>query len=359
MKKPLTKKARIALGVLIAVLLIGTCFFCVSLYAKKEFNKPRFEIPDPPAHDDLTKRLTTMEDTTAFIERLYTEASQADDAEGSWHTDVSFDGEWKTPFSDADNSVLQFLGKQAEGEIGGFYPSADGVLMCESQDAPSPLLGAAVSDYTLEQAEGKDEREDAYSIMLVRDPSAIDTDRMTHSDVCAAITGKLSPAVEIGEITVTATGAQERYRLDHATDRLLSAELKYEYRIRARVRLTAPDVGSAQSAEIEVPYTTVQHIEFRHYGVRFTAGGVVTRDGEKLGLGLEVTTRDGESPENYTLSYTPSVPGVLKFDEDRMMTILKPCSEPIVVTVTMQYAGHTYSDSITVYITDLEVASGE
>ena len=359
MRKPMTKKGRIALGILIAVLLIGTCFFCVSIYAKKEFNKPRFEIPDPPARDDLTQRLTTQEDTVAFIERLYAETVQADDAEGSWHTDVSLDGEWQTPFSDADNGVLQFIGKQAEGEIGTFYPSVSGVLMSQAQDAPSPLLGAAVSDYTLEQAEGKDEREDAYSIVLIRDPAAIDTDRMAQSEVCAAIAEKLSTVAEIDRITVTAVGAEERYRLDHATDKLLSAEFRYAFRVRALVRLTAQGVDAAQPAEIDLPYMTVQHVSFRHYGVRFTAGGVVASDGTKLGLGLEVTTKVGESAENYTLSYTPSVQGVLEFDEDGMMTILKPCDEPIEVTVTLQYAGHTYTDSTTVYITDLEVASGE
>ena len=359
MKKPMTKKTRIVLGILIAVLLIGTCFFCVSIYAKKEFNKPRFEIPDPPARDDLTQRLATEEDTVAFIERLFSEAAQADDAEGSWHTDVSFDGEWQTPFSDADNGVIRFIAKRAEGEIGGFYPSASDVLMTDAQDVPSPLTGAAVSACELKAEEGKDKREDAYSIALTRDPAAIDTQGMAQSAVYTAIAEKLSSVAEIEEITITALGAEEKYRLDHATDHLLSAEFTHTYSIRALVRLTTPGTQSAQPAEIVLPYTTVQHVSFRHYGVRLTAGGVVASDGTKLGLGLEVITKKDESADNYTLSYTPSVPGVLEFDEDGMMTILKPCDEPINVTVTMQYAGHTYSDSTTVYITDLEVASDE
>ena len=358
MKKPMTKKARIALGILIAVLLIGTCFFCVTIYAKKEFNKPRFEIPDPPARDDLTQHLTTQEDTVAFIERLYAETMQADDAEGSWHTDVSLDGEWQTPFSDADNGVLQFIAKRSEGEIGTFYPSVSGALMSQTQDAPSPLSGADVSAYELKQEDGKDKREDAYSIALTRDPAAIDTDRMAQSEVFAAIAEKLSSVAAIDRVTITAVGAEEKYRLDHATDHLLSAEFRHEFRVRATVRLTLPD-AAVQTAEIELPYTTVQHVSFKHYGMRFTGGGVVASDGTKLGLGLEITTKDGDSSDDYELTYSPSVPGVLAFDEDGMMTVLKPCDEPIEVVVTMQYAGHTYSDSTTVYVTDLEVASDE
>ena len=358
MKKPMTKKARIALGILIAVLLIGTCFFCVTIYAKKEFNKPRFEIPDPPARDDLTQHLTTQEDTVAFIERLYAETMQADDAEGSWHTDVSLDGEWQTPFSDADNGVLQFIAKRSEGEIGTFYPSVSGALMSQTQDAPSPLSGADVSAYELKQEDGKDKREDAYSIALTRDPAAIDTDRMAQSEVFAAIAEKLSSFAAIDRVTITAVGAEEKYRLDHATDHLLSAEFRHEFRVRATVRLTLP-AAAVQTAEIELPYTTVQHVSFKHYGMRFTGGGVVASDGTKLGLGLEITTKDGDSSDDYELTYSPSVPGVLAFDEDGMMTVLKPCDEPIEVVVTMQYAGHTYSDSTTVYVTDLEVASDE
>ncbi|MBQ7540977.1 MAG: hypothetical protein IJT44_01645 [Clostridia bacterium] len=357
MKKPMTGKTRVALGILIGVLLIGICFFCVSLYAKKEFNKPKFQIPDPPAHDDLTQRLTTKEEAAAFIERLYAAAANADDAEGSWHTEVSFDGEWQTPFSDADNEVLRFFAGSAENEIGAFYPSVSDTLMTQAQDAPSPLTDAAVLSFELQQEEGRDRREDPYVIELTRDAAPIDTDRMAHSGVFSAIAEKIASVAEIETIAIDALGVRERYRLDHARDQLLSAELRHEYRIRVRVRLTSPLAEPSKTVEIELPYTTVQHVAFRYYGVRFTGGGVVARTGSKLGLDAEVTVRDGDTePEDYVLRFTSSAPDVLAFDETHVMTPLKDCADPITVTITMEYAGHTYTDETTVYITDLEVA---
>ena len=42
MKKPM----KIFLGVTGIIALFGICFACLSIYAKKEINKPKFELPE-------------------------------------------------------------------------------------------------------------------------------------------------------------------------------------------------------------------------------------------------------------------------------------------------------------------------
>ena len=47
MKKPM----KIFLGVLGVAALIGVCFACLTIYAKNEINKPKFEMPEDRSHD--------------------------------------------------------------------------------------------------------------------------------------------------------------------------------------------------------------------------------------------------------------------------------------------------------------------
>ena len=45
MRKPMSKKTKIILGVLIFSVLLGICFLCVAIYAKLEFEKEKSWLP--------------------------------------------------------------------------------------------------------------------------------------------------------------------------------------------------------------------------------------------------------------------------------------------------------------------------
>ena len=354
MKKPMKKGTKITLGVLIAVLLIGVCFVSVAVYAKKELNKPRFVLPETeplPSASPLPENAAAAE---RYVERLLGQTMAADDTEGSWHTEVSLDGEWDTPLTGADENVLRYIGTHAAS----LYPSADGVCMAQAEDVPAPMRDAAAVSFTAEQ--GKDADADRYIITLEKNSAQSAPQAIPESGVYADMRQALSPAIEIVRAEITAQSAKEKYTIDRVTDDLLRAELSHTYRIRAEVR--PKDAYRAllpeqETFSVEFPYTVKQTLSFRHYGVRFTQRAVAVQPGDRQSLPAEFAVRDAKAADEYSLTFTPDVQDVLEFDSDGVMTVLKTCDTPVTVTMTLQYGAHTYTDYITVYITELEVES--
>ena len=356
MSKPMKKSAKITLGVLVVVLLVGVCFASVALYAKKELNKPRFTLPETAPLPSASTLPADAAEAESYIDRLFAETTAADDVEGTWSTEVSLDGEWSTPLTGADARVLRYIGDSALPQFGALYPSANGVRMAQADNVPAPLHG--VLSFTASQ--GEDDEQDRYSVVLEKDPALIDAAALTDSAVFSAVRQTLSPAAEIVRAEITPQRVTERYTVDRVTDDLLSAVFEHTYRIRAEVRLT--DAYSAllptqETMQIELPYTTTTKCTFRHYGVRFTEQAVAVQPGDRQSLPVSVTVDDTLSAEEYSLTFTSDVPDVLSFDDDGVMSVLGLCDKPVTVTMTLQHGVHRYTDSITVYITEWEVSS--
>ena len=356
MSRPMKKSAKITLGILIAVLLIGVCFTSVGLYAKKELSKPRFTLPETAPLPSASALPADAAEAESYINRLFAEATAADDVEGTWSTEVSLDGDWKTPLTGADAQVLRYIGSKAQPQLGALYPSADSVLMAQADDVPAPLRG--VLSFTANR--GEDDEQDRYFVVLEKDPAQIDAAAMADSAVFSAVRQTLSPAVEIISAQITPQSVTERYTIDRVKDDLLSAVFEHTYYIRAEVRLTDAYralLPGQETFEAELPYKTTQKLTFRHYGARFTEQAVAVKPGDRRSLPTAVTVDDTISAEEYDLTFTSDVPDVLSFDDDGVMRVLKLCDKPVTVTMTLQHGEHRYTDSIKVYITEWEVAS--
>ena len=90
MSKPMNKRTKVLLIVLIASVLLATCFVCVGIYAKMEFNKERTWLPAVPIPQQasLTQLPDNAQDAYDYAMRLYNEAIRSDSAEGSWETEI-------------------------------------------------------------------------------------------------------------------------------------------------------------------------------------------------------------------------------------------------------------------------------
>ena len=149
------------------------------------------------------------------------------------------------------------------------------------------------------------------------------------------------------------------YEIDRVTDQLRSADITYVCRVHAQIRLTE-SYGALlpqQTAQVELPFTRTEHIDFTRFGARFTERAVAVRPGNMQSLSADVRVPADASQDDFTLTFTPDVPDILRFDDDGVMTVLKASDDPVIVTMTLQYGGHTYTDSIKVYVTEWEVAS--
>ncbi len=114
MKKPM----KIFLGIAGTLALLGICIACLAVYAKKEINTPKFEMPKAETVEPIAPLPDSKEAAFDYVNSLYNACISADDIELSRHTDVHLtNGERVTPFSDADNEVFARALENAQGAI--------------------------------------------------------------------------------------------------------------------------------------------------------------------------------------------------------------------------------------------------
>ena len=365
MSKPMKKTGKRLLIVLAILALLAGCFGAVAVYAKKEIEKPKFHLPETEPLPSVTALPTEKEALVAYVSRLYEEAVASDEAEGAWRTDVDLGGEMTLPFAADDNAVVSLIRDGAAGSISAFYPSASGVKMSTAEDAPAlALAAAAVTDFTAAQGKVNDEGEaydeDCYFVDLTLDPAAADVTAITVGDAYKGAMEALSAAVKTAEVSAEAETYEMHFRIDRVRDRLLSVEIRTELRLTVEAELTeayAPLLESGTRMTARLPYATTAHVDFSWYGAAFTERAIAARAGDMTALPADVKVNGEATKEDYVLTFTSTDPEAITIDEDGVMTVHKAPEETVTVTMTLEYGGHTYTDDLTVYITELEVAS--
>lgn len=358
-KKKMKRGVKIFLGVVGVIVAVAVCFGCIYLYLRHEQNKPVFELPVLEPQASVTALPETAEEAADYIDRLYQTMTTADDVEGEWHTDVSL-GDITTPFAPADNALLQYFREQAPGKIAAFYPRASEQLMAQTAQAPAFRIDPAkVVAYNGHQGEVTDSSDDSvhYYLDFTMAPDDVDLEAVKAGDVYKQVAETLSPALTIESFELTPVDETVSCKIDRLSDDLQNVWITKNYQIKATVQFTADYAALAEGgkADVELPYTTVESISFSHYGARFTERQMAVQKGDMKALPIDVTVHSTAMKEDYTLTFTPSVPDVLKVDSDGVMTVLENCTDPVTLTMTLEYDGHTYSDNFTVYITEMEV----
>lgn len=364
MSEKKTNRKAILLGALIVTVLIGICFFCVTLYAKKEINKPKFDMPKQAEQPSVTALPADKDEACAYVSRLYEAALASDDTEASWHTDVRLNGEWDTPFSDADEAILLHICDGAAGQIAALYPNVSDLRTSAADNVPRPEIAAqSVLGFTAEQGRTQDDGKivdtDRYFISLTVDPQSADTQAMLNSEVFKEIEKELSTVASLSDTQIEAQDVTMRFTIDRVSDQLLSAEIERNVLVTTTIRLTEASSAllSTRQGKLSLPYGTTQHIDFKHYGTRFLKRAMVVKPGDMKALPADVRVNANAMKEDYKLTFTASEPDVLSFDADGVMTVNKTFDDPVTVTMTLEYDGHTYTDELIVYISEWEVAT--
>ncbi|MBQ6267343.1 MAG: hypothetical protein IJK64_06180 [Clostridia bacterium] len=362
MSKPMTKKTKILLGVLGALVALGICFTAIGLYAKAEIEKERFQMPEMQPLPSVTALPTDGAQAAAYVQRLYDAALAADDVELSLHTDVNLGGDASLPFGDADNDLLLYIRDQAGGQIAALYPTFSNTVMRDEADKPQLPLTAGVLECTAVQGqldeEGEVTEDQYYFITLTLDPAAIDTQAMLASDVYRGLAEILAPAAAVDKAALTPQEMSLSAKIDRVTDQLLTVDVTRTFQVDATLTLT--DAYAALSAEktaqVTLPYQTTEHFTFSHYGARFTERAIVVQANDMKQLPAAVTVDADATKDDYKLTFEVSHPDLISVDADGVLSVAKKI-EPVAATVkmTLDYDGHTYEDTLTVYVTDLEV----
>lgn len=358
MSKPAKNKARIFLIVLIVLVLVGACFAVVAIYAKKEMNKEKFRKPADPPRPAVVEVPEGDDAVYALVKELYAAAVGSAYAEGSWHTDVNLAGDLSLPFSQADNEIVSYIRDQAAGQIAPLYPSGSGVVMAQAENTPSfEIPRDSVLEITTEP-DG-----DFCTVTFKVDPAFAEIGDLAGNDVYKGICEKLAPAFSLQSCTLEPETVTVSYRIDLAFGRLESVSCTRHFKGGAEITLTdayAPLLPDGQkTAEVGFPYETTETLSFSWYGARFTERSIVVASDAEEALPAAVTVNAAVTEEDYELQFTFSEEGVLEIDHKTgVMKVLRPSSEPVVVTMWLELDNGAFKsvpDTITVYITDLEV----
>ena len=364
MSKPMKKGTKRLLIALVAVVLLGICFGSVALYAHNEINKPRFRLPEEEPQASAAELPADKEALAAYTAALYEKTASADDIEASWHTDVNLGGDWTIPFAEADNDLILFVRDHLGGQISDLYPRADGEI--GNKDMFSFGVPAEkVADFTATRGRTDDAGNvsdpDFYYIDVTLDPSVLAETAagVQGTELYQAVAEKLAPAMTVLSVEAVPQEARISYKIDRVTDQVMNVDYTRRYQVKATVELTddyAPLLPDGEkTAEIVIPFEAAERISFRHYGARFTQRSMAVKKGDMKALPADVKVNAAATKDDYTLTFTESDPEVISIDEDGVLSVIKAAEEPVTVTMTLEYDGHTYTDTMTVYVTELEV----
>ena len=373
MSQPMSKKKSIVLVALAIILLLGICFATLAVYAKKELNKPKFKMPEEDPVASASELPQDKEALCAYVNSLYEKALKADNAEGSWHTDVNLEGDIVTPFAGPDNSILSYIKDNCAGEIAALYPNESEQKMSEAKNAPVVRINPAdVDTFTAEQGHTDDAgnvTEDGYYFITFEiKPESVDTASIKESKVYTEAVKKLGDVADVVDCKFESEGCSYSFKIDRTTDEILNVDVCNNYRIKANTQLK-PDFTALLPAEqdslianIELPYKTAERISFKWYGARFYQRAMAVKPDDMKSLPADVRVNTAATKDDYKLTFTPSKEGVVSIDADGVMTVSKHAIEalvapddPITIEMKLDYEGKTYTDTLLVYITELEV----
>ena len=367
-KKPMKKWLRNLLIVLAVIVFSAAAVFFVKVYFDHENSKPKFEFPPIEPRPSVSALPETKENAYKYVSNLFDKAMSANDVELSWSTGVDLSGEMKTPFKKEDQDIVLFIRDRAQGQIGSLYPSVSGVIASQSEEKPEFFFELAdVVDFSSEQGhtneDGTKSDEDYYFIYFNIDPSVLNIDEIKNGEVKAGIEETLSSAMKIKALDLKAEAIAVSFKVDRVTDQLLNVDIRREYTVNSTVELQGEYANLAENgtADIEFPYKANEGISFRHYGVRFLQQQYVCKPDDMEALPVSVTVKEDVPTEEYKVSFEISEPDVLEVDKDVVMKVLKAYEEdkPIEVKMILEFNGHTYSDSILVYVTEKEEPTNE
>ena len=368
MSKPMKKSVRRILLALLIVTLMGACFASVGIYAHYTLSKPKFPMPDT----SLKSARELPQDKAGVFDYatgLYNAAVAADDVEGSWYTDVKLKdyGEpIEAPFSDADKDLIAFIIEHANDDdtLKNAYPKADNVLQCKEKGVFLPDITVNdVTEFTAERGryngDGVYLDDDWYYVTLTVDPATVDASAITGSETYKNIIGLLDPAFTAENVKVTPERITYKYKISRPFDQLNSLEITRAYTVEADLtpaEAYAPMLtDGAKTAHVKAPYEATEVISFKYYGAHFTQSCVVHQPGDMNALPASVTVNGAATADDYTLTFEPSADGIVEIDADGVMTVNAMREEPFTIKMTLEYDGHTYTDTLTVYLTELEV----
>ena len=371
MSKPMKKGVKITLILLIVIVLLIACFISVAIYARIEFQKERTWFPPEfsPQQASVTELPDNVHDAYTYVMKLYNETVNSDITEGSWHTDVDLGGDVELPFREADKKVFDEIRSETAGKLRALYPEVNSVKMSEEDADEVPEVNLEESEileyiYDPEAIFNRkgEYNSNTYELVFKVSPAFEKTEDILQSDVYKAICEELKDALTINSAKIDVKEVEIRFRVDRLTDQLLSVEIMRFSDVTADVTLTDAYSSLLENGDrltVTLPYRATEHIDFMWYGLRFTDDFLEQKPNDITPLPLDVHVNGAAvRGEDFDIEFEVSHPETLTIDDDLVMTIKRvndiSGTEGVTIKATLLYEGKTWSDVLTVYITEMD-----
>ena len=156
-------------------------------------------------------------------------------------------------------------------------------------------------------------------------------------------------------LTLSVESVDYECRVDRLTDHLLNVDVKTVWLADADAVFTG-DCADMGTQHATLTYTETTHLSFSWYGARFLKRAIAANVGDMTALPADVKVNaEATKGDDFTMTYVASDPDAITIDEDGVMTVHKTPEETVTITMSLEYGGHSYTDHLTVYITELEL----
>ena len=363
----MSKKKHALLVTLGLIALFAVCIGCVIFYAHYEINKPTFEIPEEAPAKSATDIPSNDGEKLSYIEKLFNKAFSSE-TNVTKTVDLSIDSDSITStLSSADTSVVLLAANSAVGTIKEDYETYEKINSDELKTVPKFSLSKNdISECVIEQGITADDgtvSEDGYYYFTASvgkndypaSKSISETFETAKSeDIISEIKDELSSSVKIVDSYIHIDSCSVSGRADRVYDELDYIEFARTYEITAYVEFVG-DYSALGEAQITFNYTVKFKYDFTWYGARFTQEADYMNPGNSQTLPVSVIVADSATSDDYKLTFTSSDENIATVDSDGIITAENSSDTPVVITVTLEYRGVTYTDTINITVTDLEV----
>lgn len=361
MKKPLSKKAKGALIALGIIALLGICIVCVSAYAKKLMNEPKFIIPEAKPLASATLIPEGDSEKLSYVKNLF-DSSFGKGNNVSKRTEISINDDSVVSNAKAsDLAIIKFAKGQILNSIGDSYEVFDKL---EGNEIAAPTLNGngSIIQCTFEQGRTEDngeiKDEDLYFFDFVLSPEGVENSTAFSLEAdkkfLAFLIDSFAEMFKITAVKAELSACNLSGNADRVYDQARHIEFARTYLVDAELEFIG-EYSALGKISIKFEATATDKYDFIWYGARFTEKAVYMNPDDEKTLPASVCVADNTEQSEFTLSFASSDEGVVSVSEDGVITAHKAVDVPIEITMTLEYKGFEFTDKCLVTVTNLEV----
>lgn len=350
-KKKLSLKAKIALLFLVPVVLIGVCSVVIIISVNTVVDAEQYDFSEKTV---VEYQLPQEGEKTAQIMLDSMRAAEASDEaklSSGVNTSVSLQN-----FTEADagegadsrEGFLSHLSGTIAGSISGMYDTA-------GHDYAETAGITEIPDFTSEITEAVPELSEDGKTLTCKAVADTDNDEIlrplfaTDDTLPEKIKALSTQECEIKDVAAELTALNIETKTDTATERLKEYSVRREYDVTVKLAFSGK-VSELGEQTLNYTYTVTETRKFTYVSINIKEDNVSLEKGGFKTLTVSANVSENAGPDDYTLTFTSSNPDVVKADDNGMVEGIAESKEPVTVTLTLEYLGKTYSDTVEVRV---------